>query len=104
MHLLHRGARLYHRDAHGEIVKLRDDVLSAARYAMMTTRFWKSFYESGLGSVDYSRRLGGIDYSRRGGNTQTVSLGSRIDAPRAESVGIRWHDDMSKHATPATAA
>jgi len=31
--------RLYHRDEHGKIVKTRDDLLSAARYAYMMRRF-----------------------------------------------------------------
>ena len=72
--------RLYHRDAHGEVVKVRDDVLSAARYGIMTTRHWKSLYDSGLDRVSFSRPLGGIDYSRRGRNTQqTVASGVDFD-------------------------
>jgi len=61
-------------------VKVRDDVLSAARYAIMITRHWKSLYDSGLDSVSFSRPLGGIDYSRRGRNTQqTVASGVDFD-------------------------
>ena len=45
--------RLYQRDAHGEVVKVRDDVLSAARYAIMITRHWKSLYDSGLDSGQF---------------------------------------------------
>jgi hypothetical protein len=38
--------RLYHRKE-GEIVKLRDDVLAAARYGMMMRRYFKSMDECG---------------------------------------------------------
>ena len=48
--------RLYHRDAHGEVVKVRDDVLSAARYGVMTTRHWKcSMTAASIGSVSLAR-------------------------------------------------
>ena len=46
----------------------------------MTTRHWKSLYDSGLDRVSFSRPLGGIDYSRRGRNTQqTVASGVDFD-------------------------
>lgn len=32
-------ARMYHRDEHGKVVKLNDDVISAVRYAVMSLRF-----------------------------------------------------------------
>jgi len=54
----------------GEIVKLRDDVLSAARYGYMMRRFFRPLGECGLELVPGEWPSGG---SRRGGSTQTVA-------------------------------
>ena len=43
--------RLYHR-AEGEIVRLRDDTLAAARYSMMMRRFFKPFDQCDSWSVN----------------------------------------------------
>ena len=43
--------RLYHRDA-GRVVKLRDDLISATRYALMCLRFARS-----VGASSFSRKL-----------------------------------------------
>jgi phage terminase large subunit-like protein len=69
--------RLFHRDAHGEVVKLRDDVLSAARYAMMMQRFWKPLYESGLEEIPghWPSRSG----SWWGGRAATPSMARDVD-------------------------
>jgi len=61
--------RLYHRKD-GEIVKLRDNVLSATRYGYMMRRFFKPLGECGLELVPSQWPSGG---SRRGGSTQTVA-------------------------------
>jgi phage terminase large subunit-like protein len=45
--------RLYHRKD-GEVMRLRDDVLAAARYGMMMRRFFKPLDESGGGPVGVS--------------------------------------------------
>ena len=43
--------RLYHRDA-GKVVKLRDDLISATRYALMCLRFAKP-----AGATSFTRKL-----------------------------------------------
>jgi hypothetical protein len=43
--------RLYHRDA-GKVVKLRDDLISATRYALMCLRFAKP-----AGQSSFARKL-----------------------------------------------
>ena len=68
--------RTYHRKD-GEIVKLRDDVLSAARYGAMMKRYFKSFpecdpWEAGGGS-SWPSSSGG---SRRGGGGQQFARGT----------------------------
>jgi hypothetical protein len=43
--------RQYHRDEKGNIVKIRDDIMSAARYALMMLRYAK-----------YNKKAGGASF------------------------------------------
>jgi phage terminase large subunit-like protein len=64
--------RLYHRKD-GEIVRLRDDVLAAARYGIMMRRFFRPIADcdpSSPGSVPWSSGGGGSGGSGRGGPTR----------------------------------
>jgi phage terminase large subunit-like protein len=60
--------RLYHRKD-GEIVKLRDDVLSAARYGCMMKRFFKPITECGLEIVPGQWPSGGMSRGRGGSSS-----------------------------------
>jgi hypothetical protein len=59
--------RLYHRKD-GEIVRLRDDVLAAARYGMMMRRFFKPLDECDSWQTGVGWPSGGGGGSRGGGS------------------------------------
>jgi phage terminase large subunit-like protein len=75
--------RLYHRKD-GEIIKLRDDVLAAARYAAMMKRHFKTLDESGGMHAAAMWSVTG-----RGGNRNQIARGSDFDLHDPYSRGGR---------------
>ena len=67
--------RLYHRKD-GEIVRLRDDALSAARYGMMMRRHFKNLDECGGGPMSGGWPIGS---SRRGVGEPQMASGLDFD-------------------------